>query len=267
MDKDKRRLYARPMSKRRNLTSEEMEWADRLKRIWNAKKSVLELNQDKVGAEMGITQGAVGQYINGKIPLNDPIVIEFARILRVDVREIKPVLADRIDWTQGRHKLDTEGMELREMSAQPYSTASEDTVAIHKFDVRASMGSGELQNQHPDIIETIRVSRSWLRQNVNPSNMNNLALITAFGDSMEGTFNDGDVLLVDRGVAEVKIDAIYVLGLKDEVFIKRLQRRPDGSLLMISDNKNYEPYTIANGDLGQFSVMGRVLLAWNARKL
>ena len=99
------------------------------------------------------------------------------------------------------------------------------------------------------------------------SSLDNLALITGLGDSMEGTFSDGDVLLVDRGVTEVKLDAVYVLSLHDELYIKRLQRRPDGSLLMISDNDKYPPYVIENGDRDAFKVEGRVLLAWNARKL
>jgi phage repressor protein C with HTH and peptisase S24 domain len=75
------------------------------------------------------------------------------------------------------------------------------------------------------------------------------------------------VLLVDRGVSEVKLDAVYVLSLHDELYIKRLQRRPDGALLMISDNDKYPPYVIENKDRDAFRVEGRVLLAWNARKL
>ena len=84
---------------------------------------------------------------------------------------------------------------------------------------------------------------------------------------MRPTFDDGDVLLVDRGITEIKIDAIYVLSLNDELYIKRLQRRPNGSVVMISDNKNYEPYTIAESELDRFKVLGRVVLAWNAHRL
>jgi len=84
---------------------------------------------------------------------------------------------------------------------------------------------------------------------------------------MRPTFDDGDLLLVDTGVADIKIDAVYVLALEDELYIKRLQRRPDGKYLMISDNKSYEPYVIDNGVKQRFAVKGRVLFAWNGRRL
>lgn len=150
-----------------------------------------------------------------------------------------------------------------------YSTDADtaDKAVIKRFDVAGSMGLGKLVNQFPDVIDTMRVSKEWLSRNAIYSSLDNLALITGLGDSMQGTFNDGDVLLVDRGVTEVKLDAVYVLSLHDELYIKRLQRRPDGALLMISDNDKYPPYVIENGDRHAFNVEGRVLLAWNARKL
>jgi phage repressor protein C with HTH and peptisase S24 domain len=145
--------------------------------------------------------------------------------------------------------------------------AKESMVVIKRYAQNGGMGNGQIAEQFPDVVDTMRVSQEWLSRNVIYSSLDNLALITGLGDSMEGTFSDGDVLLVDRGVTEVKLDAVYVLSLHDELYIKRLQRRPDGALLMISDNDKYPPYVIENGDRDAFKVEGRVLLAWNARKL
>lgn len=142
-----------------------------------------------------------------------------------------------------------------------------DVIELSVYDVQASMGAGAVAPAYEDVIEKIRVSASWLRSQVSFSSPTTLGIITGYGDSMEGTFNDGDPLLVDRGVNEVKIDAVYVLELNDELYIKRLQRRPDGSILMISDNKKYDPYVIKNGELDRFRILGRVLLVWNAKKL
>lgn len=36
---------------------------------------------------------------------------------------------------------------------------------------------------------------------------------------------------------------------------------------MISDNKVYDPIDIVDGLRDEFRVLGRVILAWNARKL
>ncbi len=92
---DKQRLYARPMAKRRELTTEELEWAAKLKRIWLSKKDALGLTQASAADKMDMTQGAVGQYLNGNIPLNDSASMEFARILEVKVSDFRPDLAEK----------------------------------------------------------------------------------------------------------------------------------------------------------------------------
>ncbi len=143
----------------------------------------------------------------------------------------------------------------------------DDTVDIPSLNAIASMGLGVALPEYDEVIERMTVSKAWLKRNVSATKEENLALITGYGDSMEGTFSDGDLLLVDRGVVDIKLDAVYVLSLNNELYIKRIQRRPDGSVLMISDNKKYEPYIIKNGERDNFRVLGRVLLAWNATKL
>jgi phage repressor protein C with HTH and peptisase S24 domain len=134
---------------------------------------------------------------------------------------------------------------------------------IPVYDVAASMGPGfRLPEEYNDVVELMTVSMDFLRQKVSFTSPKNLGLITAYGNSMLGTFEDGDLLLVDRGINDVKIDDVFVLALNDELYIKRLQRRPDG-ILMISDNAKYQPYLITNADRDKFQVLGRVLLAWN----
>lgn len=147
------------------------------------------------------------------------------------------------------------------------SKPNRDTIEIPVLDVVGSMGPGAMLPDHEEAVERMTVTGAWLRRNITASSPNNLALITGYSDSMEGTFNDGDLLLVDRGVTDIKIDGVFVLALNDELYIKRLQRRPDGSVLMISDNKKYEPYLIQNGEREKFQVLGRVVLAWNAKKM
>ncbi|MTI72559.1 MAG: helix-turn-helix transcriptional regulator [Stenotrophomonas sp.] len=150
---------------------------------------------------------------------------------------------------------------------RPKLSAAEGMVVIDRLSVQAGMGAGKLAEHFPDVIDNLRVSKDWLRRNATFTSMKNLGLVTGLGDSMEPTFSDGDALLVDRGVRDVKVDAVYVLSLNDELYIKRVQRRPDGAWLMISDNPSYEPYVIENGDRDHFQVEGRVVFAWNGRKL
>lgn len=140
-------------------------------------------------------------------------------------------------------------------------------VDIQQLNVMASMGHGAVRPEFDEVIDHMTVSLDFLSQQVRFSRAENLALITAYGDSMAVTFNDGDVLLVDRGITEVKIDAVYVLALKDELYIKRIQRCGDGTFLMISDNEKYKPIEVTEKDMDRFQVLARVLMAWNAKKL
>ena len=118
------------------------------------------------------------------------------------------------------------------------------------------------------MIRDITVHLDWLKtQGLSYSKLENLAIIDGDGDSMEGTFRNGDALLVDRGITEIRTDAIYVFTLEGELFIKRLQRLTGGSLRMISDNPVYPAIMIEGDMLAKVHIQARVLLVWNARKL
>jgi phage repressor protein C with HTH and peptisase S24 domain len=140
-----------------------------------------------------------------------------------------------------------------------------DEILIPKHDVRASMGEGEYPPDHVEIVKQIAVSLNELRRRAGFSAPQNLSFITGIGDSMVPTFSDGDVLLIDRGVHTVEVDGVFVLTLNGKLYIKTLQRQPDNTILMISDNNKYKSYTITERD--STSIDGRVVLAWNARRL
>ncbi|BBH44722.1 S24 family peptidase [Pseudomonas sp. KU43P] len=141
-------------------------------------------------------------------------------------------------------------------------------VLIPHLDIAASMGNGKAAPMHIEVIRDMTVHLDWLRmQGLSFSNVDNLAIITGDGDSMSGTFADGDALLVDRGITEVKTDAIYVFTLDGDLYIKRLQRLTGGLLRMISDNPIYPPIMIDESMIERMHIQARVLLAWNAKKL
>jgi phage repressor protein C with HTH and peptisase S24 domain len=141
-------------------------------------------------------------------------------------------------------------------------------ITIPQLDVAGSMGTGRVPPDHIEVIRDITVHLDWLKtQGLSYSKLENLAIIDGDGDSMEGTFRNGDALLVDRGITEIRTDAIYVFTLEGELFIKRLQRLTGGSLRMISDNPVYPAIMIEGDMLAKVHIQARVLLVWNARKL
>lgn len=151
-------------------------------------------------------------------------------------------------------------------SPQAVTLSRNGGIAIPLLDVRASMGHGYPVPEHDTVIDNIRLSEDWCRKNLAVSNLKNLAALSAYGDSMRPTFDDGDILLVDTGVNELKIDAVYVLQFRDELYVKRVQRRPDGHIVVKSDNTLYDPFVI-DPSQNHLAVLGRVVWAWNGKKL
>ena len=154
---------------------------------------------------------------------------------------------------------------IAEQTEAPYSSLK--IVEVPLLSVAGSMGNGRELPAHETVVDHIRLTDTWIRRNLTVTTPKNLAVISAYGDSMEDTFADGDILLVDRGINDVRLDAIYVLSREDALYIKRVQRRPDGGMNIISDNKKYEAFIVRDAERERFSVLGRVVWAWRGKKL
>lgn len=137
---------------------------------------------------------------------------------------------------------------------------------IKQYDVVASMGGGLVLKDQPGVIKQWDVSREWVEKNVPYfTSLDNLAIVTGFGDSMLGMFNPGDPLLVDRGITRCDVDGVYFFRVGDEGFIKRLQRIPGEGIVVISENQKYRDWTIKDGM--DFQVLAKVLIAWDGQRL
>jgi len=129
------------------------------------------------------------------------------------------------------------------------------------------MGPGTDVEHDDVIIGALRLSSEWVQKRIRPTSLAALSFIHAYGDSMSPTFEDGDILLVDTGRKDPSMaDGVYVLGTHKRVFIKRVSERFDGSRMVSSDNKNVPLVQELNGD-SEIEVLGRVVWAWNGRKL
>lgn len=75
------------------------------------------------------------------------------------------------------------------------------------------------------------------------------------GDSMEPVLSDGDIVFVDRSQTDYGRGGIFVITTEYGVFVKRLQKRLDGRVDIVSDNKEYPVQTIESHEL---EVIGKV---------
>jgi phage repressor protein C with HTH and peptisase S24 domain len=143
--------------------------------------------------------------------------------------------------------------------------ARPDEILIPQYDVRAAMGHGQVPADYNEAIRNLIVREDVLREKgVTYTSAAALAMITGWGQSMEGTINDKDPVIVDRGVNEFIGDGVYVLTWHGLLYIKRLQQVDEDHLRMISDNKHYENQTARIDDV---TIHAKVLLVWNAQKV
>ena len=83
----------------------------------------------------------------------------------------------------------------------------------------------------------------------------------ASGDAMTPTIQDGDLLLIATGCQSTARNGMYLLKIGDQREVNRVQRKHDGGLLLISDNRAYHPETIDKTEADRIAVIGRVVWA------
>lgn len=138
-------------------------------------------------------------------------------------------------------------------------------IVIPQYDVRASMGHGQLPSDYHQVIRNLIVREELLMEKgVSYTSPSALAVITGWGQSMEGTINDKDPVIVDRGVTEYSGEGVYVLTWHSDLLIKRVQRKDEEHFWLISDNPKNKDLEARMEDV---TIHAKVLLVWNAKKV
>ena len=88
------------------------------------------------------------------------------------------------------------------------------------------------------------------------ANIRNIEAINVSGDSMEPTLNTGNIIFLDIQKKDISKDGIYAFTNENGLFVKRIQKRIDGQIDIISDNKEY-PIQVTNKT--EINIMGKVV--------
>lgn len=122
-------------------------------------------------------------------------------------------------------------------------------------------GSGGLETED-DIQSWYSFHTDFLLRKGNPQKMR---LFFIAGDSMAPTLNEGDMVMVDTAqIGGVISGKIYMLRIGEELMMKRLENRPNGILLIRSDNPSYEPIEINTHEENDVEIYGRMV--WSCRE-
>lgn len=202
------------------------------------------MNQSDLAAALKVSPQAVQKWENGGMPRSSRIA-EIAKALGV-----------------------TEQYLLVGDGSAPQANASSDSrddlIQIAQYSTGGQGGAGLNLEQHAGVIKSWYVDQNWLRTlGVNYSSTKNLYIVTGYGDSMPETFNHGDPVLIDAGVKSCDHDGIYFFRVGNDGFIKRLQRIPGKGILALSQNPEYQTWTITE-DM-DFEIFGKVLRAWRGK--
>ncbi|MEA4857461.1 S24 family peptidase [Solidesulfovibrio sp.] len=239
-------------------------------------------NQGDLAAYVGVSQGYVSKILAGKQAPKPALRRRFAEFFNLSYEEMIALGHERLEGQgyvpQGPVPRRYQVREARYGGepGRPAGPAGEATALQALLrDIRAreahqlkytevplreatgSMGGGSTETGDRTLTY-LSFRTEWIRAKGNPEYM---AVIRAFGDSMEPTIPDGSVVLVDEGRRQFVKNKIYYLRYNGQMYIKRLVER-DGHLCVASDN---DPNLLVVSDADDFEIIGRCI--WSAREL
>lgn len=189
----------------------------------------------------GLSEGAIRSYLNGEtFPTLDRLAM---------IASASGFGADWLAFGFSKEELERE-------FRQP--AGMEDYAFVPLYDAQCSAGDGAW-NEHSRVLTHLSFTRYSLRKKgLTPEQ---LSAIRIDGDSMEPVLHSGDTVLIDHTRTTIEGEGIYVLRLDDHLYAKRLQRNFDG-VVIISENKQYQPLTVPRDRLNELEVIGRAV--WSA---
>ncbi|QKJ23095.1 S24 family peptidase [Poseidonibacter lekithochrous] len=120
--------------------------------------------------------------------------------------------------------------------------------------VAVSAGGGAYESE--DNFESLEVPQYFINMLGGQENLKNIDAINVVGDSMEPTLNNDNIIFVDKTRNDAARDGIYAFTTVHGLFVKRVQKRVDGNLDIISDNKDYPSQILSAADI---KVVGKVI--------
>ncbi len=143
------------------------------------------------------------------------------------------------------------------------SVELEQFLLLPKRPEAAAAGSATPAPPDRTTAEYVAFRHDWIRASfhIDPGE---LVLEIAVGDSMQPTLDDGDLLLVDTSERNLGHFGIFVLEVRGERLVKRIQRKLDGTVVLISDNPAYGEDVVSADAANGLTVIGRVVWSGGA---
>jgi len=121
-------------------------------------------------------------------------------------------------------------------------------------DVNASAGGGS--DVDGEKAEDLKIPEQFITMLGGENQLKTIEAINVTGDSMEPTFSYNDIIFINRAKTDLHNGGIFTLRTEAGLFIKRIEKRMDGKIDIISDNPVYSTQTL---NINEIEVIGRVV--------
>lgn len=217
------------------------------------------ITKAELARRVGISAPSVNGWFTGKAKfLRGENLLAAARALSVDE-----------DWLATGKGSSRRGHGVTETSREdPVSRVLETEtrpgyVRFDVFEGGAGMGAGLVNQDYPEVVQTIEVAEWEVRRKLGfLPQPGRIQLITGRGPSMRPKLEDGDIIWIDTRCDFFDGDDYYLINIGGETQIKMLQKRGDG-LHVVSVNPDFPTY---KADEGEVSILGKALIHAGLRR-
>lgn len=145
-------------------------------------------------------------------------------------------------------------MTVQELLFGSSNNDEETYVRIPEYDINFSAGPGSILFEETDAITTVSYREDWfIKEQLDPKQCVRAKIQ---GTSMQGVLWHGDTVLINRAEVSVTDGKIYALRIGNELYIKRLQKIPGGTLKLQSENPDYDDVIVNEND--EVEIIGRI---------
>lgn len=233
------------------------------------------LSQTELGNKVGASLATISRLENGKWKGNLSLIIKIAEVLNVAPGDLDESL-QQFSYHPTHHTGDSpqvfepgavQESQKAEFISIPFSATTHpeidgESVYLPHYKISVSAGNGLLAHE-PKVNQELPFKVAWVRNTIR-TNPDNLFLVDVQGDSMEPTFMNGDIVMVDKSKRKLH-GGFYIFNLDDDLYIKRVERIIDGRIHIKSDNTSYDSFIIEPQKISGLKVIGRVV--WRAQTL
>lgn len=228
------------------------------------------LNQSELARRLGIRPQSVQEWEARTTVPNARRLPAIADVLGVEARDLAPGAPLRVENVSA-YPVGSATHRLPALGSHPADSVSvnptDGHVRLQEIPAPVAPGHVEIRRvgngANPESpVSMIVVSQSWAAAHFPGRDPSAIRVIDVRGDAMAPTLSSGDWVFVDTSERGVDIDALWVFVVQGrrgpEYMIKRVQRRTDGSLMLIQDNDRYPPEVVDAAAQQRLEVAGLI---------